>query len=133
MESWWYDAISIHAPHMGRDGDSIRLHLTGQGFQSTRPIWGATLYRQKYMSGSFISIHAPHMGRDRTQGHPGPRDCISIHAPHMGRDYRFEATPDREYDFNPRAPYGARPRELRKENESWVYFNPRAPYGARLP
>ena len=56
---------------------------------------------------------------------------ISIHAPHTGRDSDRPENSRADPDFNPRAPYGARP--LR-----WAFvrlrvnFNPRAPYGARL-
>ena len=34
--------ISIHAPHTGRDGENGAGHAAGHGFQSTRPIRGAT-------------------------------------------------------------------------------------------
>ena len=34
--------ISIHAPRMGRDPSMNRLWLHAAGFQSTRPVWGAT-------------------------------------------------------------------------------------------
>ena len=57
------------------------------GFQSTRPIRGATLLL-------FCSRY--------------PFD-ISIHAPHTGRDVAPNAIKPMPMDFNPRAPYGARP------------------------
>ena len=56
-------------------------------FQSTRPIRGATLLL-------FCSRY--------------PFD-ISIHAPHTGRDVAPNAIKPMPMDFNPRAPYGARP------------------------
>ena len=57
-------AISIHAPHAGRDGQSgANLPPLGQ-----------------------ISIHAPHAGRDQGQGQGHQVRAISIHAPHAGRD-----------------------------------------------
>ena len=58
------DAISIHAPHAGRDGnDAIAAALTCQ-FQSTRPMRGATDYADVVRKTLAISIHAPHAGRD---------------------------------------------------------------------
>ena len=35
--------ISIHAPRMGRDAYSKGDKVKHNGFQSTRPVWGATL------------------------------------------------------------------------------------------
>ena len=55
---------------------------------------------------------------------------ISIHAPHMGRDAYISGVSKTTADFNPRAPYGARP-----TSDGYLCnvadFNPRAPYGAR--
>ena len=79
-----------------------------------------------------ISIHAPHAGRDYGFARQHRRKTISIHAPHAGRDvsrrrgfcrgFQFQSTrPMRGatsaawdnivaiFDFNPRAPCGARP------------------------
>ena len=55
-------------------------------FQSTRPLRGATSWDAFSVRGDSISIHAPLTGRDNA-------DKISAVA---------------EFDFNPRAPYGAR-------------------------
>ena len=56
--------ISIHAPHAGRDCiDAIAAALTCQ-FQSTRPMRGATDYADVVRKTLAISIHAPHAGRD---------------------------------------------------------------------
>ena len=57
------------------------------GFQSTRPMRGATWYTSRNSPFRQVSIHAPHAGRD--SGHV----CT---LPHRNR-------------FNPRAPCGARP------------------------
>ena len=56
-------------------------------FQSTRPVWGATIHVAKLVYRANISIHAPRVGRD------------------SGRSPAVLAG----YDFNPRAPCGARP------------------------
>ena len=80
------------------------------GFQSTRPVWGATsLYTASWMG-----------------------IAISIHAPRVGRDEGGETAALFYLNFNPRAPCGAR----RPFAVSWTSqtadFNPRAPCGARL-
>ncbi len=101
-------AISIHAPRVGRDGRaicdvrlaSISIHAPRVGrdrgfrqpgcrtvqFQSTRPVWGATGFRNLQRVSGFISIHAPRVGRD------------------VGATVSLYVTPY----FNPRAPCGAR-------------------------
>ena len=124
--------ISIHAPRVGRD--CIPLNPAEQpenfnprapcgarpsarskksllrAFQSTRPVWGATVLRgTRPISPSRISIHAPRVGRDRRQrtrwsrpsifqstrpvwgatairGARARAEAISIHAPRVGRD-----------------------------------------------
>ena len=102
-----------------------------------------------------ISIHAPRAGRDsdhQTDNKTMLR--ISIHAPRAGRDpgydfltvigfnfnprapcgARLPIYPQSPHyrDFNPRAPCGARPLRQR-QRPGRVYFNPRAPCGARPP
>ena len=102
--------ISIHAPRVGCDGDTYYTNGYFILFQSTHPVWGATMdtrYRPKSLS---ISIHAPRVGCDvmREGGvviakvfqstHPvwgaTLHTCtkvfpvpISIHAPRVGCDY----------------------------------------------
>ena len=62
----WLIAISIHAPHAGRD--------------ERREAHNARRRR--------ISIHAPHAGRDHSNaGAVRSKAAISIHAPHAGRDH----------------------------------------------
>ena len=79
--------VSIHAPRTGRDV-SRGSHLALQTmFQSTRPVRGAT----KEIAGT-RALH------------------VSIHAPRTGRDRRI-VIPHAIVRFNPRAPYGARPRK----------------------
>ena len=144
--------ISIHAPHAGRDGvlgpcsyqntyfnprapcgarrffrDKFRI---GSGFQSTRPMRGATQRLAPAASGiifqstrpmrgatqdiaigqafSLISIHAPHAGRDADREASKKWNEISIHAPHAGRDPEPVAAVNTICNFNPRAPCGAR-------------------------
>ena len=56
------------------------------GFQSTRPVWGATFCMSKGLMRALVSIHAPRVGRDAFR-------C---------------AIPSSGASFNPRAPCGAR-------------------------
>ena len=65
-------------------------------FQSTRPVWGAT----------------------REPGTCPAPWMISIHAPRMGRDEPSAAGQRRLGNFNPRAPYGARPRSANADRAS---------------
>ena len=118
---------------MGVDVEAVLM-----AFQSTRPLWGATMrhFSARQSSRTFQSTR-PLWGA--TYAYPGGRggekifqstrplwgatlaDClelaevmrISIHAPLVGRDVLHSATlPSISY-FNPRAPCGARPmREL---------------------
>ena len=87
MESWWYDAISIHAPHMGRDTDTPSTSSAAGNFNPRAPYGARLFHPSPVLVGADISIHAPHMGRDR--GHAGDEQL------------------EKQY-FNPRAPYGAR-------------------------
>ena len=78
--------ISIHAPLAGRDPKP----LLGGGSLS-------------------ISIHAPLAGRDgRSLGLDSELVEISIHAPLAGRDISHLCVFVKHFDFNPRAPCGAR-------------------------
>ena len=88
----------------------------------------------KWTNTFFISIHAPHTGRDATEN----ADCTTNKQFQSTRPIRG-ATSDSGSRihfcftyFNPRAPYGARPRVPASSLISILYFNPRAPYGARL-
>ena len=85
------DAVSIHAPHAGRDRASSRRALLQGGFQSTRPMRGATLCGELLLCLLGVSIHAPHAGRDS----PDSSGVLTA------------------VGFNPRAPCGARRRSIR--------------------
>ena len=55
--------ISIHAPRVGSDKDGVngaKFYLT---FQSTLPVWGATVIFL-LIAEPTISIHAPRVGSD---------------------------------------------------------------------
>ena len=100
--------VSIHAPRVGRDSapteraaDMTRFNPrapcgarlfnksfcpVNNGFQSTRPVWGATCSGNIAVYSSGVSIHAPRVGRDSRH-----RSVYALHR-----------------RFNPRAPCGAR-------------------------
>ena len=101
--------ISIHAPHTGRDHGLQRQLLRQEGFQSTRPIRGATPFLYTL---------------------PLPRLYFNPRAPYGARLAASQIAPPTTVHFNPRAPYGAR-RPSRCRCLHRGYFNPRAPYGAR--
>ena len=103
-------------------------------FQSTLPVWGATLLPFRNQSTPAISIHAPRVGSDTKGGiHILNMDLfqstlpvwgatnpwamfkrgfiISIHAPRVGSDGNMETESTINPDFNPRSPCGERPTE----------------------
>ncbi len=146
-----YLMVSIHAPRAGRDAAG-HLDSTTVGFQSTRPVRGATAGRPGDLVGSGVSIHAPRAGRDgwvddevlpTTVSIHAPRAgrdvpgaacrthaAVSIHAPRAGRDPACRSLTYLSRCFNPRAPRGAR-RSLARAVSRAACFNPRAPRGAR--
>ena len=79
-------AISIHVPREGHDMLCQKLTVSVSPFQSTCPARGTT---------------PPKLGVIGT-------DAISIHVPREGHDADGGAFPGFGYDFNPRAPRGAR-------------------------
>ena len=101
--------ISIHAPRVGSDhqvADTAGLsnHFNPRSpcgerpaslllvwllflFQSTLPVWGATLSRRSGSAQKRISIHAPRVGSDFQSFKLAFAACrISIHAPRVGSD-----------------------------------------------
>ena len=55
-------------------------------FQSTPPVWGATVSDMVEQTGLQISIHAPRVGGDRLSAQLLAAEEISIHAPRVGGD-----------------------------------------------
>ena len=79
--------ISIHAPRVGRDIFVTREECNDSTFQSTRPVWGATVITSALVIADVISIHAPRVGRDLHGASTWDEIVpISIHAPRVGRD-----------------------------------------------
>ena len=103
-------SISIHAPRGGSDLLTPLRPLTWFTFQSTLPVGGATITIQRINLQSKISIHAPRGGSDRVSGFPLDTDRISIHAPRGGSDSYPGWYHRLTGNFNPRSPWGERPR-----------------------
>ena len=101
-------AISIHAPHAGRDMAGDMDLLFSYKFQSTRPMRGATISGGDLRFCPLISIHAPHAGRDHDQCR---RDTV-------------------KHYFNPRAPCGARLRRHNDGADVWQFQSTRPMRGA---
>ena len=100
-------------------------------FQSTLPVWGATLAPHRGRGAIPISIHAPRVGSDvqpvrrgnhqivfqstlpvwgatRGSAHRRTGKGISIHAPRVGSDSRPQIRCFLPINFNPRSPWGER-------------------------
>ena len=147
-------AISIHAPHTGRDLPPVTQDELDNIFQSTRPIRGATLcLKRGALTQPLFQSTRPIRGATALRLHQLDIVHISIHAPHTGRDVQvgqsletstlFQSTrpirgatelliwPNTSQRFQSTRPIrGATPvHGTRCENTS--NFNPRAPYGAR--
>ena len=112
---------------------SVTQLFTLVRFQSTLPVWGATLGVEVDLLRADISIHAPRVGSDAPHlgcrgeranfnprspcGERRPRPSqlpsgvsISIHAPRVGSDSPFSPSRSAAVYFNPRSPCGERPR-----------------------
>ena len=100
-------------------------------FQSTRPVWGATLrLPPEVISPSSFNPRAP-CGARRTIDHiRHSLTLVSIHAPRMGRDLWGVANPRQHDRFNPRAPCGARLRDDLAGPEAFMFQSTRPMRGA---
>ena len=74
------------------------------------PRGGSDVVGNRVCASAMISIHAPRGGSDQCRSRIRIIAAISIHAPRGGSD--VDGTTDRasDIDFNPRSPWGERPR-----------------------
>ena len=86
------------------------LILRSIRFQSTLPVGGATEEIRATFYRMVISIHAPRGGSDLYKSPVQGRQYISIHAPRGGSDGQRYRHSHRQIDFNPRSPWGERPK-----------------------
>ena len=109
-----------------------RSPVSGSVFQSTRPMRGATSTHNLFITRTCISIHAPHAGRDGMSrcSHPA-QPSISIHAPHAGRDPAAPKQKALVLLISIHAPHAGRDRGMDLKSRLEWNFNPRAPCGAR--
>ena len=89
-----------HGKYLSLSGGSI--------FQSTLPVWAATLTFGKNSKVYNISIHAARVGSDLTKMTTGANALISIHAARVGSDYNLSKQIKDFDNFNPRCPCGQR-------------------------
>ena len=146
--------VSTHAPLAGRDKEDVKAITGKAGFQPTRPLRGATEITDcKCDHWTHFNPRAPCGARhdDSTTEKPWTDKfqptrplrgatfralwykfgySISTHAPLAGRDRVGGGGYGERWDFNPRAPCGAR-----RDGAGYACrgrdFNPRAPCGAR--
>ena len=79
--------ISIHAPRVGRDSTSYLYYTILYGFQSTRPVWGATMVKALEADDKeYFNPRAPCGARQAPLIAACLSVIISIHAPRVGRD-----------------------------------------------
>ena len=146
--------ISIHAPRVGSDGRQLDFRIVYVPFQSTLPVWGATMtpHTSPGCSRNFNprspcgERHFPPILSNQTI-------IISIHAPRVGSDGTIKTMKSALVYFNPRSPCGERPMQSREKTKEicisihaprvgsdagyWpqlcgrCYFNPRSPCGER--
>ena len=166
--------ISIHAPRVGRDcKDCIYYHKENNfnprapcgarlslgvaitkmgGFQSTRPVWGATTAEGRVQSlfkfqstrpvwgatsfllsrcGSVVfQSTRPVWGATSSFTSSSLLSDISIHAPRVGRDNFFPKMIIVTQNFNPRAPCGARRRKWASLGRPQRFQSTRPVWGA---
>ena len=141
------------APYGARPPPAYNLPVASP-FQSTRPVRGATPTRSAAsFSGRVFQSTCPVRGTTVDGFFNSGAIHISIHVPRTGHDRADTKALCEWFDFNPRAPYGARRpcggrRRCRSRFQSTCPvrgtttpcttqavhnrdFNPRAPYGAR--
>ena len=126
--------ISIHAPRVGSDKSVQEIFYPAmyfnprspcgerrdlshaadaqQSFQSTLPVWGATLLPFGRNPTRDVSIHAPRVGSDFGMDDLFDRYEVSIHAPRVGSDFSRRRRKRSVHSFNPRSPCGERPNHL---------------------
>ena len=167
--------ISIHAPRVGSDLAALllgarlfyfnprspcgerrchaRKYLRLLEFQSTLPVWGATVYVVWFCKALQFQSTLPVWGATMTLIQYAQNELISIHAPRVGSDQSMVADETEQEHFNPRSPCGERHEEFVLEASLGVFqstlpvwgatrryarcrhrkynFNPRSPCGER--
>ena len=100
--------ISIHAPRVGRDGNIVKSTGIGALFQSTRPVWGATLGAVASVVSSLFQSTRPVWGATRASSSGVSFSRFQSTRPVWGATLTLDNLHDVLINFNPRAPCGAR-------------------------
>ena len=124
------EEISIHAPRVGRDSRAGTLMHIYTAFQSTRPVWGATIPNYWENTGRQFQSTRPVWGATPSARQANRAKWISIHAPRVGRDNPFLVAACCCRNFNPRAPCGARPAQSGAKRLPAVFQSTRPVWGA---
>ena len=123
--------ISIHAPRVGCDvsfSEAAKLPIL---FQSTHPVWGATVQAAPPAHSIDISIHAPRVGCDPPLGHGGKlQELFQSTHPVWGATVQA-APPAHSIDISIHAPRVGCDSTRAVELAMMSYFNPRTPCGVR--
>ena len=131
-QSFFFLAISIHAPRVGSDPDNLPLRQRRQDFNPRSPCGERRVYfnnsKQKWDA---ISIHAPRVGSDDNGDYDDKNNDISIHAPRVGSDFSPSIYSGKINRFQSTLPvWGATP-VTALQTFLIFYFNPRSPCGER--
>ena len=125
--------ISIHAPRVGSDGGFFLPPPWLIIFQSTLPVWGATIV-SSYDSVFILVFQStlPVWGATRA-AMPLPQSSLHFNprSPCGERPVPAPCTSSQHFDFNPRSPCGER---LLRRCDGFGFgydFNPRSPCGER--
>ena len=102
--------ISIHAPLTGSDSKATTGTVSVGDFNPRSPYGERLVYTIGTKQNKKISIHAPLTGSDSQNTRPKWPEKISIHAPLTGSDSALSEYRRVMLYFNPRSPYGERPR-----------------------
>ena len=100
--------VSIHASRVGGDAPP-RSSSRRKKFQSTPPVWEATICKVLQRASARVSIHASRVGGDRSvSGMVIILTCFNPRLP-CGRRRALDVTLGEDTGFNPRLPCGRRP------------------------
>ncbi len=124
--------ISIHALRGEGDCGVREALLTDIAFQSTPSVGRATAHTLSFFPRGTISIHALRGEGDTDYLHQVERNRTFQSTPSVGRATARNLVYNiiNEY-FNPRPPWGGRPRDGLKLVCNFQHFNPRPPWGGR--
>ena len=99
-------------------------------FQSTRPVWGATLVSSLHNTRRTFQSTRPVWGATQPPILRLPEQLVSIHAPRVGRDYSLRRSRQLSSSFNPRAPCGARQMTKDMSDPRYQFQSTRPVWGA---